>query len=65
MGWGKWFSHAGDKIVTKTEKSGSRTSKHTLRSAGGSKQNHTHVVTHTSAKTGRKTAHGAGPKNKR
>lgn len=65
MGFGKWFSHGGSKVSTKTERSGNRVSEHTIRSVGGDKSNHTHVVTHTNTKTGRTTAHGAGPKNKR
>jgi hypothetical protein len=65
MGWSKWFSSGGSKVSTKTESSGNRVSTHTLRSVGGSKSNHTHVVTHTNTSTGRTTAHGAGPKSKR
>ncbi len=65
MGWSKWFSHSGDKVSTKSERSGNRSSEHTLRSSGGSKRNHSHVVTHTNTSTGRKTAHGAPPKDKR
>lgn len=65
MGFGKWFSDGGSKITTKTERSGSRVPQHTLRSVGGNKSNHTHVVVHKNTSTGRSTAHGAGPKHKR
>lgn len=58
MGFGKWFSDGGSKITTKTERSGSRVPQHTLRSVGGNKSNHTHVVVHKNTSTGRSTAHG-------
>lgn len=65
MGFGKWFSDGGEKVSTKTERSGNRVTQHTLRSTGGDKSNHTHVVTHTNTSTGRTTAHGNGPKKER
>jgi len=70
MGWSLWGScpSGHGKISTKTESKGGRTSEHTLRTASktysGNKSNHAHVVVHTNS-NGRKTAHGAGFKNKR
>ena len=64
MGWGKWFRDGSESVKEKTEKTRHGTEKHTLRSTGGSKSNHSHVIVKEKA-SGGKTAHGAGPKHNR
>jgi hypothetical protein len=64
MGWGNWFRDGKDQLKEKTVRTSEGRETHWLRSVGGSKENHTHVVV-KEKDNGHTSAHGNGPKNER
>lgn len=64
MSWGSWFKDGTDEVKEKVVKTSEAKETHYLRSVGGDKQNHTHVVI-KEKDNGHTSAHGNGPKNER
>lgn len=65
MGWSNWFSDGNDSVTEKTvQKDNGDVERHTLRSTGDDRSNHSHTVV-VEKSSGRSSAHHNPAKDKR